>query len=310
MNKKILDLLPFFLWTLIVASSLAWNFQTIENNMVQIVNEIQDSISVDIPAQSHLDTNKKTRNVSGVTHFIAWIFGIGALYFFRRYRNRQIELMERISNTLQKKNAFYEAVNLEKNELLCQLAQKSEKLTQQNDELERLSQTRAVTNHLLNDALEPQSLMKHLQESLLLITAIPWYTIQSKGAIFLWDEKAEKLVLAVQYGLSKQILSLCAKIPLEHCICGKAAQTKQIVFSEKLNENHVAACNDTTEYGHYCIPLTMGNQLIGVLNLFVEKGHVRTAEEENFLLVITNTLAGIIVRCQQDEQLEEAKKNC
>jgi signal transduction histidine kinase/ActR/RegA family two-component response regulator len=307
MKKMIFTVLPFILWTMIVAILLAWNFQTIENNMEQIVKNIQDKISIKISEQSYTTTNKSTKTVSGTTHLIVWMFGIGVLYFFRRYRNKQIQLMERISYTIQQKNMALEAANREKSELLSQFLQKSEILAKQNEEFERLSQTRAVTNHLLNDALESQSLKAHLKESLLLITAIPWYTIQSRGAIFLWDKKIEKLVLAVQYELPEQVLDLCAKVPMGHCLCGRAAQTKQMVSSDSMDEHQVAKCNVITDHGHYCLPIKMDNQLIGVLNLFVEKGHIQTADEKNFLRVITSTLAGIIVRCQQEEQLKKVK---
>ncbi len=87
----------------------------------------------------------------------------------------------------------------------------------------------------------------------------------------------------------------------------RVAQTKQMISSCHSVKDDVTACNNIPEQEQYCIPIKMNDQLIGVLNLFIEKGHIRTSDEDNFLLVITNTLAGIIVRCQQDEQLEESK---
>ena len=207
------------------------------------------------------------------------------------------------NQALDQEQSSSESVDMEKNELIKQLKQQSEALAIQNDKYEFLNQTHAVTNRLLSDSLEPLSLMEHLDEAIFLITSIPWLAIQSGGSIFLWDEESEELVLAAQHELPEPLPTLCARVPLGHCLCGKAAQLRQTVFSNHVDEQHTTKFDGMADHGHYCRPIMVGDRLVGLLNLYVDPGHTCSPNEETFLQVITNTLAGIIVRCQQDEQL-------
>ncbi len=204
--------------------------------------------------------------------------------------------------------ASAEEASRERSELLGQLLQKSSKLAKQNKELELLGQIRAVTNRLLIDALEPLSLMEHLEEAMFLITSTPWFGIQQRGSIFLMDEAAGELVLAVHNQLSDPLLSLCARVPIGHCLCGRAAESRQVIFTNHLEERHEIRFEGMEQHGHYCLPILTGDRLLGVLNLYVEHNHTPTSEEANFLRAVTSTLAGIIVRAEQDEQLAEAKR--
>jgi signal transduction histidine kinase/CheY-like chemotaxis protein/HPt (histidine-containing phosphotransfer) domain-containing protein len=290
MKYRISIVLPFLLWSLLVTISLLWH--------IQIIGHIRTTIP---------DPDLSTTGFWFI-HLAAWASGVVAIYLFNRGRDRQEKLMQQMELALAKEKAASRAVNIEKNELLKQFMKQSEELAKQNSDLEWMSQTQAVANHLLFDALEPLSLMEHLEEAMFLITAIPWFALEPKGAIFLLDEKADELVLTVQHGLQEPLLSTCARVPVGQCICGSAAKSKQTIFSDCVDEQHSTKLDGMHDHGHYCLPIMMGDQLLGVLNLYVEVGHVRTEEEEIFLRVLTSTIAGIIVRCRQDEQLLAAKK--
>ncbi|MBF0454324.1 MAG: response regulator [Magnetococcales bacterium] len=272
------------------------------------LGSIRGGISMTIPAHDYIAAAEKSIKGLKITHLIAWLLGLWALWLFKKYREDKLDYMQGENRALLKEKMAAEDSNREKNQLLRQLMQQSETLEKQNREFERLSQTRAVTNRLLFDALDPLPLMDHLEEAMFLITSTPWFAIQPIGAIFLWDEESQELVLAVHHELSEPLLTLCARVPLGRCLCGLTAQQQQIVFSDHLDEHHTHTFEGIQEHGHYCLPIMTGKRLLGVLNLYVERGHVRTEEEESFLRAITSTLAGIIVRCQQDELLTEAKK--
>ncbi|GAB0057628.1 Sensor histidine kinase RcsC [Candidatus Magnetaquicoccaceae bacterium FCR-1] len=267
------------------------------------------AVSLTIPATFQIERLQTTRLTQTFGHGVVWALGIWGVVWFGRYRVRQEMLLEygRQALLLEKKNA--EETAREKSELLSQLLQKSAKLTKQNKELELLGQIRSVTNRLLIDALEPLSLTEHLEEAMFLITATPWFGIQPRGSIFLLDEAANELVLAVHHQLSDPLLTLCARVPLGKCLCGRAALSRQMVFSSHLEERHEIRFHGIEEHGHYCLPILTGERLLGVLNLYVAHNHAPTTEEANFLKAVTSTLAGIIVRAEQDEQLAEAKRH-
>ncbi|MBF0340597.1 MAG: response regulator [Magnetococcales bacterium] len=277
-------------------------------SQVQRSGELLGGISLAMPGTLHVQTWENARLAWGGFHFVAWVIGLLAWFSFIRYRERQAVLLEYGRQALLLEKASAESANRDKSELLGQLLQKSNKLAKQNKELELLGQIRSVTNRLLIDALEPLSLMEHLEEAMFLITSTPWFGIQPRGSIFLMDEAAGELVLAVQHKLSEPLLTSCARVPLGRCLCGRAAQSRQMVFASHLEERHEIRFEGMEEHGHYCLPILTGDRLLGVLNLYVDHNHAPTNEEASFLRSVTSTLAGIIVRAEQDEQLTEAKR--
>ncbi|MBF0417740.1 MAG: response regulator [Magnetococcales bacterium] len=270
---------------------------------------ILGAISLTVSAVSQIEQRHATRLMQGLGHGVVWGVGIWGFVWFARYRTRQEMLLEYGRQALLQEKKHAEEATRDKSELLSQLLQKSAKLTKQNKELELLGQIRAVTNRLLIDALEPLTLIEHLEEAMFLITATPWFGIQPRGSIFLLDNATNELVMAVHHQLSEPLLTLCARVPLGKCLCGRAAQMQQMVFSGHLEERHEIRFSGIEEHGHYCLPILTGDRLLGVLNLYVAHNHAPTTEEANFLKAVTSTLAGIIVRAEQDEQLAEAKRH-
>ncbi|MBF0194922.1 MAG: response regulator [Magnetococcales bacterium] len=184
----------------------------------------------------------------------------------------------------------------------------TQELLSAKDVAERASQTREVTNRLLLDALEPLSLEEHLLESLSLITSIAWFPLEPKGIVFLRDEKSDKLVLTVKYGVLNPLQRVCNKTKENGCLCEQASISKTVVFTENKDSNPVIISDTKENHKQLCLPIMLGDQLLGVLTLFIKAKHVLTDDETIFLRIITGTLASIIVRCQQEEHLKKAKE--
>ena len=161
-----------------------------------------------------------------------------------------------------------------------------------------------VINNLLNLSLEDLPLDELLRRSLSLLTAIPWIALESKGAIFLAADQPDELVLRVHQGLPDPIIQRCAHIPYGRCLCGRAAGSRQLQFSAGCDALHEIGYPGMPSHGHYCIPILHGEQVLGVMNLYVKAGHRRSASEEQFLSAVANTLAGIIMR----QEAEEARR--
>ena len=167
--------------------------------------------------------------------------------------------------------------------------------------------SRIAISALLETSLEPLSLRQQLDVALQIILSVSWLSIKYKGSIFLADETSQTLTLVAQVGLADALLIQCAKLPFGYCLCGRAAQTQALQFSNTLNHDHDVTYAGISEQGHYCMPILSHHRLLGVLNLYLPHNHVRNPEEDAFVSTIANTLAGIIERRRLEEQLEKVR---
>ncbi len=162
---------------------------------------------------------------------------------------------------------------------------------------------RIAISALLEIGIEPLSLHRKLEVALEIVLTVPWLAMQYKGSIFLVTED-DHLEMVAQRNLHAHLLQACRRIPYGFCLCGKAAQSKQIVFSAALDERHDITYDGIHDHGHYCIPILLQERLMGVLNLYVDYGHVYDPEEEAFLTTIANTLAGVIDRGLAEDRVQ------
>ncbi|MCK5334673.1 MAG: PAS domain S-box protein, partial [Gammaproteobacteria bacterium] len=108
-----------------------------------------------------------------------------------------------------------------------QLAEKSRLLEESNTEERTLS-------NLLRVALQTTNMKEFLNEILnTIFKDIYWLGLEPTGAIFLTtnEGKGQSLHLSVEYNLSEELHSLCARIPFGRCLCGRAATERTIQFA-------------------------------------------------------------------------------
>ena len=149
------------------------------------------------------------------------------------------------------------------------------------------------------------SFKEKLEQSLDVILSTPWLTLQGKGMIFIVDHhKPDRLNLVAQRGITEANQTKCSHVIFGECLCGKAAQTQQTVFTSCLNGDHTIVYDGMEEHGHYCMPINSEDRLMGVLNLYLDHGHEVNDNELNYLEAITNTLGNIIQQHQHEEQLQ------
>ncbi len=163
------------------------------------------------------------------------------------------------------------------------------------DDLKRSYDKQKVITALLQLSLEDIPIDAILQRTLDLLNTIDWIALESKGSIFLVEGQPEVLVLKVQKGMASPILAACRRTPIGRCLCGLAASTRQIQFADGLDARHEIRTAGMRPHGHYCVPILVGDRVLGVINLYVKAGHRHSPREEEFLAAIANTLSGIIV---------------
>jgi PAS domain S-box-containing protein len=165
-------------------------------------------------------------------------------------------------------------------------------------------QTQSVLNKMLSISMKPYSLEEMLNHILDYIVSVPRLTLESKAAIFLVEDKPNVLRMKSSRKLHKELQTLCAQVPFGRCLCGKAALTKKVQFTDHVDYRHENKYKGITPHGHYCIPILSSGTLLGVLNLYVKEGHHRNKEEEDFLHAISHVLAGIIERKRAEVKLK------
>ena len=92
-------------------------------------------------------------------------------------------------------------------------------------------ETQSALASLLRLSLEPLSLEEVLGRTLDLLLSLPWIRLESKGAIFLVEDDPQMLVMKAQRGLTEPLLTGCHRVPIGYCLCGKAANHRQVVFA-------------------------------------------------------------------------------
>jgi len=163
--------------------------------------------------------------------------------------------------------------------------------------------TQAVINSLLHHSLEDMSLDQLLKRALELILSIPWLAFEKQGAIFIAENDGNTLALKAHHGVAEAIKQSCAQLPFGKCLCGNAATTQQIQFADCVDERHEIRYDGIIPHGHYCVPICYGGETLGVISVYIREEHQRTEREEDFLIAVANTLAGIIMRKQLEKEL-------
>ncbi|MBI5509723.1 MAG: GAF domain-containing protein [Deltaproteobacteria bacterium] len=163
-------------------------------------------------------------------------------------------------------------------------------------ELAQQSQINAALAALLHLSTADLSLDALLSRALDEVIAIPWLCLDKKGAIFLVDEQDGGLRMRAHRGLGAAIISGCALIKAGYCLCGRAAQSGQVVYAGDLDHRHEVRYAGIEAHGHYCVPIRAGDRVLGVFTLYVGSGHVQDSAETTFLQAVADGLGGIVRR--------------
>ena len=114
--------------------------------------------------------------------------------------------------------------------------------------------------------------------------------------------------MKAQNGLAKPIQMSCAQVPFGKCLCGRTASTGKTYFADHIDDSHEIYYEGIIRHGHYCVPIMFGGRILGVLNIYVKEGHHRNKREEEFLIAIANTLAGIMIRNRGEKEMATLKE--
>ena len=161
----------------------------------------------------------------------------------------------------------------------------------------------AILRELLEMSIAAQPLEETLAKCLDRLLAVSWLTMLPKGGIFVIEEDGQHLKLLVSHRLSAQIQSLCARVPLGLCHCGRAAASAEIQYAQCVDARHEITFPGIEDHGHYNLPLISNNEVLGVLVLYLPVNFQREPLKEQFIGSVADILAGLISRKNAEQAL-------
>ena len=181
-------------------------------------------------------------------------------------------------------------------------------LKNQRQTIERKAGEEQALGELLRLSLEPLPLQEYLQRSLdTLLDSVPWLRILPNGGIFLNRDQGQEqtLELTVARGMAAQLNELCAEVPFGTCLCGLAARSREIVYSESCHDGrHDKRFAGMAPHGHYSVPVLLGEAVLGVIVLYLPHGHPANSNDKAFLLRVADVLSMGISRRRAEAELQ------
>ncbi|MCW8825494.1 MAG: EAL domain-containing protein, partial [Gammaproteobacteria bacterium] len=171
------------------------------------------------------------------------------------------------------------------------------------EKIERNLISQGLIASVLEISLKPISFEQRLDQILQEILNIPWLRLQSKGSVFIVGEDGRTLEMAAQHGLSSELILSCASVKFGECLCGRVAETHQVIHKGCVDHDHDKRFTHMEEHGHYCLPILSGEHLLGVVNLYIDYDHKRNDDEVALLSSISHTIGGMIQRHQAERSL-------
>jgi len=159
-------------------------------------------------------------------------------------------------------------------------------------------------NALLALSAGEAALDKKLADALELVLRTAWVRTKHMGAIFLIDNDAGDLVLRASEGFTEEMKAGCARLPLGAGICGQVAAQKKAVSVRSSDDDKYKMCYQNMHcYARYSVPLLAGSRILGVIVQYLDDESFEEEAGLEFLRAVASTLASIIQRMEDEEQI-------
>ncbi len=173
------------------------------------------------------------------------------------------------------------------------------------ESLKRTYQILDAFDDILKTWLDDLPLQELLDKVIGKILSLPWLSETGQGGIFLLEKETNTLVLEVDKYLPEIVQENCMRIPLEKCFCGRAATERNIIFCSHTFPRYFCSSNEKLLWNNYCVPIIYGEETLGVLLIILDPAHEEDRVEKKFLASVSNIIAGIIHR--KNEEVEKEK---
>jgi PAS domain S-box-containing protein len=188
-------------------------------------------------------------------------------------------------------------------ETISGLRKQGKELQISRQQLQSNLQRQVAISRILNVSVISETLDELLNGTLEIILSLDWLKVQQKGGIFLVDQlDSRSLVLKSAVNFSPPILDLCARVPFGRCLCGRVAEARQTIHVTDIDSRHENRYEAMEPHGHYCVPIILGSELLGVMTFYLAPGQDKNPEEVGFLADVATILAENLARRRLAEQ--------
>ncbi|MEH6627459.1 MAG: ATP-binding protein [Motiliproteus sp.] len=174
-------------------------------------------------------------------------------------------------------------------------------------ETENALLSQQLLNEMLRLSLQPAPLDVVLRRALKKIFVLSWLPAEPRGAVFLADNDNQCLNLVAHLGLDRLEVH-CKNIEFDFCLCGKAAALKKALHSDDVDVNDGTYFDDLGDEGHYAVPIMADETVLGVLMIYLHKGHQKHAREMHFLETVAHGLGSLIQRNRAELALAKTQR--
>lgn len=151
-------------------------------------------------------------------------------------------------------------------------------------------------------SLEIADLKTFLDKTLEVILSIEWLSIEAKAGFMLNIENELKLISYLN--VEPSLVQMCHRVPFGRCLCGRAAEKKEIIYKPCVDEEHENRPEGMQPHGHYNIPILHGNYVLGVLFVYLENEFPKKEEHLEFFKELASTLTLVILKFQFEQEYQ------
>jgi len=174
--------------------------------------------------------------------------------------------------------------------------------------MQKIRQENKKYNEIIDvfDSYNESGINEILHSILKTILQLPWLSTNA-GGIFLADPEKRQLRLATEVNFSPSIKHSCSKVNYGHCLCGRVAESVKVLHAENVDERHETHYEGMCDHGHYVVPIKLREQLLGVMVLYTNTGHVYNPGEVQVLENFAGVIALLIhtAKIRQEKQLTD-----
>ena len=157
---------------------------------------------------------------------------------------------------------------------------------------------------------QSQPLKERLVEVLDILFSLQTFNLQRKGGVFLKAQDEDYLDMFLLRGeFSEEFIRREQRIPLGACLCGRAAETGELMVSDDCfcDPRHEHQFDGMRSHGHYIVPIASGGKTLGILFLYTDPYPAQNASRLTMLAQLGNMIALALLQDQAQAALAAAR---
>ena len=194
-----------------------------------------------------------------------------------------------------------------KDKLEIRVRERTRALQQATEELQLSAQIQSSLNSLLNLSISITgiSLELILEKSLEVLGKMFWFPGSGHSAVYLYNYEDDAIYLKSSRELPYTPPEVVENIRENSGLYSTCFRSRSVEFVRIEHESEDVADSSILPCSYYVVPIINGEDLLGILMLFLRYDHEKTASEVDFLGSASDILAGIIDRKSRLEEIEK-----